>query len=54
MTPTLDTYSHFVPSLQEKGTCAMEEALGKAGDLDNNSATNPSVPPTGFEPVPPS
>ena len=55
---TLDTYSHFVPTLQEKATFAMEEALGRPRDLDNsfdnNCTVNPSVPPTGFEPVAPS
>src|SRR5215210_5043953 len=49
---TLDTYSHFVPSLQEKAVFAMKEALGRTGDFDNISDVNPSVPPTGFEPVP--
>ena len=55
---TLDTYSHFVPSLQEKATLTMEEALGRPRDIDNsfdnNLAVNSSVPPTEFEPVSPS
>ncbi len=52
ITLTLQTYTHFIPSLQEGAMDALEDVFGPP-EPDNDSDNVPGFPPTGFEPVPP-